>query len=202
MERKQRKPESGGEDGEGTAEESQAPCQPRLWALCWQLTGWGISSLPPGLSNGSGSHGQCLRGGAWFHCHPAYHWKTPPASVDLMLTCFSCFITVSQGQLLWPWKSSLYKKRWVSDMRPGWASWPHYSTEIDCVIFSLKSCIQEAQWWRICLWFRRLRFDPWVGKMPWRRKWPPTPVFLPGKSHGQRSLAGYSPWVCNESDTT
>ena len=35
---------------------------------------------------------------------------------------------------------------------------------------------------------------PWVGKIPWRRKWQPTPVFLPGKSHGQRSLAGYSPW--------
>ena len=37
------------------------------------------------------------------------------------------------------------------------------------------------------------RFDPWVGKIPWRRKWQPTPVFLPGKSHGQRSLPGYSP---------
>ena len=37
-------------------------------------------------------------------------------------------------------------------------------------------------------------FDPWVGKIPWRRKWEPTPVFLPEKSHGQRSLAGYSPW--------
>ena len=36
-------------------------------------------------------------------------------------------------------------------------------------------------------------FYPWVGKIPWRRKWPPTPVFLPGKFHGQRSLAGYSP---------
>ena len=36
-------------------------------------------------------------------------------------------------------------------------------------------------------------FDPWVGKIPWRRKWQPTPVFLPGKSHGQRSLVGYSP---------
>ena len=40
---------------------------------------------------------------------------------------------------------------------------------------------------------RRCRFDPWVGKIPWRRKWQPTPVFLPGKSHGQRSLEGYSP---------
>ena len=36
-------------------------------------------------------------------------------------------------------------------------------------------------------------FDPWVGKIPWRRAWQPTPVFLPGASHGQRSLAGYSP---------
>ena len=33
-----------------------------------------------------------------------------------------------------------------------------------------------------------------IGKIPWRRKWQPTPVFLPGKFHGQRSLAGYSPW--------
>ena len=36
-------------------------------------------------------------------------------------------------------------------------------------------------------------FDPWVGKVPWRRKWQHTPVFLPGESHGQRSLAGYTP---------
>ena len=39
--------------------------------------------------------------------------------------------------------------------------------------------------------FRRHRFSPWVQKIPWRRKWQPTPVFLPEKSHGQRSLAGY-----------
>ena len=38
---------------------------------------------------------------------------------------------------------------------------------------------------------RRPRFDPWVGKILWRRKWQPTPVFLPGKSVGQRSLVGY-----------
>jgi len=37
------------------------------------------------------------------------------------------------------------------------------------------------------------RFDPWVRKIPWRRKWQPTPVFLPGESHEQRSLAGYGP---------
>ena len=41
---------------------------------------------------------------------------------------------------------------------------------------------------------RRHRFDPWVGRSPWRRKWQPTPVFLPGKFCGQRSLGGYRPW--------
>ena len=45
-------------------------------------------------------------------------------------------------------------------------------------------------------------FKPWVKKIPWRRKWQPTAVFLPGKSHGQRSLVGYSPWGCKESDMT
>ena len=44
--------------------------------------------------------------------------------------------------------------------------------------------------------FRRFRFDPWAGKTPWRRKWQPAPVYLPGKSHGQRSLVGYSPRDC------
>ena len=38
----------------------------------------------------------------------------------------------------------------------------------------------------------RRGFDPWVGKIPWRREWLPTPVFLPGEFHGQRSLVGYS----------
>ena len=46
----------------------------------------------------------------------------------------------------------------------------------------------------ICLQCRRWEFDPWIGKIPWRRKWQPTPVILQGKSHGQRSLLGYSPW--------
>ena len=45
-------------------------------------------------------------------------------------------------------------------------------------------------------------FKPWVGKIPWHRKWPPTPVLLPGESHGQRSLVGYSPCSSKESGTT
>ena len=49
---------------------------------------------------------------------------------------------------------------------------------------------------------RRRVFSARVGKMPWRRAWQPAPVFLPGESHGQRSLVGYSPWGRTESDTT
>jgi len=45
-------------------------------------------------------------------------------------------------------------------------------------------------------------FNPWVGKIPWRREWLLTPVFLPGESHGQRSLEDYTPWNCKESDMT
>ena len=50
-------------------------------------------------------------------------------------------------------------------------------------------------WWRP-------GFDPWVGKIPRRRAWQPTPVFLPGESHGQRSLGGYSPWGHKDSGMT
>ena len=49
---------------------------------------------------------------------------------------------------------------------------------------------------------RTHRFSPWVGKIPWSRKWQPTPVFFPRESRGQRSMVGYSPWGRKESDTT
>ena len=49
---------------------------------------------------------------------------------------------------------------------------------------------------------RRCRFSPFLGKIPWRKKCQPTPVFLPGKSHGLRSLVGYRPWSHKESDVT
>ena len=55
------------------------------------------------------------------------------------------------------------------------------------------SCTSQwLRWSRICLECRGPGFNLWVGKVPWRREWQPTPVFLPGKSHEQRSLAGYS----------
>ena len=61
-------------------------------------------------------------------------------------------------------------------------------------------------WWlrdkEICLQCRTPGFDPWVRKIPWRRAWQPTPVFLPEESHRHRSPAGYSPWGWKESDMT
>ena len=66
--------------------------------------------------------------------------------------------------------------------------------------------IRGLLWWlsskaSTCQW-RRHGFNPWIRKIPWRRKWQPTPVLLPGKSHGWRSLVGYSPWGRKESDMT
>ena len=57
------------------------------------------------------------------------------------------------------------------------------------LISSLENMVQQGRRCKGC------GFDPWVRKFFWRRKWQPTPAFLPGKSHGQRSLVGYSLWV-------
>ena len=68
----------------------------------------------------------------------------------------------------------------------------HFTTSLQC------SRGYRFPWWvsgkELTCQCNRHGFDPWVRKIPWRRKWQPTPVFFPGKFHGQRSLAGYSPW--------
>ena len=66
-------------------------------------------------------------------------------------------------------------------------------------ISGLPWCLRQ---WSVCLQCGRPGFHPWVGKISWRKKRQPTPVFLPGKFHGWRSLVGYSPWGCKDSDTT
>ena len=53
-----------------------------------------------------------------------------------------------------------------------------------------------------CRRHKRHKFDPWVRRISWSRKWKPTPLSLPGESHGQRSLVGYNPWGWKESDMT
>ena len=71
-----------------------------------------------------------------------------------------------------------------------------------------RNAIMELRlpWWlrgkRTCRQGRTYGFHPWAGTICWRRKWQSNPVFLPGESHGQRSLVGYTPWGCRESDTT
>ena len=64
----------------------------------------------------------------------------------------------------------------------------------------MQLCSRTSQ--SVCLQCGRPGFNPWVWKIPWRRKWQSTPVLLPGKSHRQRSLVGYSPRGRKESDTT
>ena len=86
-----------------------------------------------------------------------------------------------------------------SVVRGGWG----YKPSSDHCLLLLAVCSASfyswgfpvVQQWRICLQCGRPGFDTWVGKIPWRRKWQPTPAFLPGKSRGQRSLAGYNPFV-------
>ena len=72
--------------------------------------------------------------------------------------------------------------------------------DLDTVMYTKWSCFPGGS--EVCLQCGRPGFDPWVRKIPWRRKWQPTPVFLPGESHGRRSLVGYSPRGRKESDTT
>ena len=89
-------------------------------------------------------------------------------------------------------------------------NWSHMAGDGEGVCSDMKlGNGQELSWWHngkelTCQYRRHKRSssDSWVHKIPWRRKWQPTPVFLPGKSHGQRSLAGYSPWGPKESDRT
>ena len=74
--------------------------------------------------------------------------------------------------------------------------------QICCVVIIV--CI--LPWWlndkEFTSQYRRFEFNPWVGKIPWRRKGQPIQVLLPGESHGWRSLVSYSPWGFKESDTT
>ena len=69
-------------------------------------------------------------------------------------------------------------------------------------LYSHAFCISLVAQMVKCLQCGRPKFDPWVGKIPWRRKWQSTLGLVPGKSHGQRSLVGYSPWGRKESYTT
>ena len=86
----------------------------------------------------------------------------------------------------------------------GWRRNKEVEPKISAVYRLRTSMDQGLSWWlrgeESACQCRRRGLDPWVKKSPWRRKWQPTPVFVPGKSYGQRSLAGYSLWGHKEWD--
>ena len=113
-----------------------------------------------------------------------------PLSYFLVVARSPWLVAVSLPSLPWPWQGLLIRTtviRFGAHPNPIWGVPGGTSVE--------KPICQ-------CRRHERPGFDPWVGKIPWRRAWQPTPVLLPGKSHGQRSLAGYSPQGCKELDMT
>jgi len=102
----------------------------------------------------------------------------------------------SQGGCYSPWLLhwATVFSAWV--LSPVWLIY-YYDTKN-----TFESIYLGGHFFKLCLPYGRPRFDPWVRKILWRREWQPTPIFLPGKFHGQTSLAGYSLWGHIELDTT
>ena len=109
----------------------------------------------------------------------------------------------SESSLPSPWGTpALSRKRyWSNNSSPSLFAWVFFFSPVLNDILMWISCFVlnnlELPWWlsgkKLACQCRRHRFNPWVRRIPWRRKRQPTPV-LPGKSRGQRNLAGYSPW--------
>ena len=120
----------------------------------------------------------------------------------LMFFCNSCFFDdpMDVGDLI-SGSSAFSKSRlniWNFTVhilvKPGLENLEHHFTSVwDSLVAQTVKCLLPCS---------RPRFDPWVGKIPWRRKWQPTAVLLPWEFHGWRSLVGYSWWGRKESDTT
>ena len=109
---------------------------------------------------------------------------------------------------------------WVAISFSRGSSWPRGETQVSHIagrcftLWATREALWVLEWvaypfsngssqsrdWTHCC--NRPGFNPWIEKIHWRRKWQPTPVFLPGEFHGQRSLVGYSPWGHKESDIT
>ena len=104
--------------------------------------------------------------------------------------------------------------QWIVHLLPYWQAWGYGSVvenRLSMHEILVQSPVPPSSYFGFPWWLRQYRihlqcgrpgFNPWFGKIPWRREWQVTPVSLPGEFHGQRSLAGYSPWGCKESDMT
>ena len=145
--------------------------------------------------------------GAW---HAAVHWVTNSRTQlsDWMTTPPPKFITMKQ--FLWKTQKSNKdlilpnnKKKGGGRIRGGDKRKSNTQLEVQCITLKWQKDTIRPR--RGLLW--QLKHKASARKIPWRRKWQPSPVFffpvfLPGEFHGQRSLRGYSPWSCKESDTT
>ena len=98
------------------------------------------------------------------------------------------WVWVVSGSWWWTGKPDVQQSM-VSQSQTGLSNW----TELN---WGLPRQNRGREFACQCRWRKRREFNPWVRKIPWRRKWQPTPVFLPGESHGQRCLEGYCPWGC------
>ena len=140
-------------------------------------------------------------------CHPTISSSVVPFSSHLQSFPASGSFQMSQffvlgGQSIGVSASTSLLPRNIQDCFPlGYIYMNLFSYRLLQAIEYSRSPLYLKQW-RICLQCRGPGFDPWVGKILWRREWQSTPVFLPGEFHGQRSLAGCSPWGCKELDTT
>jgi len=116
--------------------------------------------------------------------------------------CFECWFYVGQnsGNACWSESEKNMKEEVRHENLERILNCPSPGTSIGTLFNQIQGLPWWLRWERSRLQCRRLRFDPWVGKISWRRQWPPTPVFLPGESHRQRSLAGYILWGHKESD--
>ena len=137
---------------------------------------------------------------------------------DWSLTLSFTYLTLSELWAAWgrdrvSWADGKAYRAGESKLLAKWNRW-NQPIKVICkmplqkfvLIIILMCNIIGVPWWlsskEPACQCRGRRFHPWVGKIPWRRKWQPTPVFLPGKFKGHRSLAGYSPWGCKGLDTT
>ena len=117
-------------------------------------------------------------------------WLLIRWSIPLSITRYLAFEvseTMISKRRKWNWKTKV--NLWV------------FFQEGSSVGTSLGSVIKNPLSSSLLSCHRSHGFDPWVGKIPWRRKWQSAPVLLPGISHGH-GLVGYSPWGCKDSDTT
>ena len=147
---------------------------------------WLFCQIQTDLSDRS-PHLPDLRGLREGLCRKSFHKPT-------LNKCISILLTKKEQEMWELWKTK--EAHLILNIQEHLSS---TSQEECCIFFHIPNSLQiVSTWWLSCKEFtsqcKRHGFNPWVGKIPWRKKWQYIPVFLPGKSHWQRSLGGYSPW--------